>query len=367
MSNNPLLLLLLTSLVFSTIAATARTNGIQQIPMGVSPPSVTRDHYFVMHRSNINKRIGVDGTIEDEEEAYSHIELKSLVPTHGGNNNGVIWLRNENSVVSHHKLKNAQITLRGGAEESQITDEFAISSPESFDKKKSTTASVNNPASGFAKWYMKQMEAHELRTKCISAGLLGLIGDVCAQEVGHYFTQQPSLGSDGVLLPDSLGFLGFLHRLDKQRMIAMFCDGALTTGPLLHFVYAFYESILPIPEVDEGLITNSDEKRKAVRKRFCTALIHVLFDNFIMAILYVFLMMVITATLEGKYLTIPHELRHDFFPAVQASWKASLMGLAPMQLLSFHFLPMELRVLAVNVQDVVWVTVMSYVTHRNRH
>jgi protein Mpv17 len=86
-----------------------------------------------------------------------------------------------------------------------------------------------------------------------------------------------------------------------------------------------------------------------------------------MAILYVFLMMVITAILEGKYVTIPHELRHDFFPAVQASWKASLMGLAPMQLLSFHFLPMELRVLAVNVQDVVWVTVMSYVTHRNRH
>jgi len=29
-------------------------------------------------------------------------------------------------------------------------------------------------------------------------------------------------------------------------------------------------------------------------------------------------------------------------------------------------LPMKLRVLAVNVLDVIWVTVMSYVTHRNR-
>ncbi|ACI64733.1 predicted protein, partial [Thalassiosira pseudonana CCMP1335] len=176
-----------------------------------------------------------------------------------------------------------------------------------------------------AKWYMNQMEHHELRTKCVSAGILGVVGDVCAQEVGRYFG------------------------LDKQRMLAMFFDGLLTTGPLLHFQQQ---------QLDKASIT---------RKRFLTALVHVSFDNFIMAVLYVFLMMVATAIFEGRYLHIPHELQHDFVPAVKASWTASLCGLAPMQLMSFHFLPMELRVLAVNVQDVIWVTVMSYVTHRNRH
>jgi protein Mpv17 len=210
------------------------------------------------------------------------------------------------------------------------------------------------------------MEMHELRTKCISAGILGLVGDICAQEVGHYFTTT-HLKEGEVSIPDASGIIGLFQRLDKRRMLAMFSDGALTTGPLLHFVYAWYESVLPIPEIDDSSHTSLEEKRKAVRKRFSIALIHVLFDNFVMAILYVFLMMVITATLEGKYATIPRELRHDFVPAIRASWKASLMGLAPMQLLSFHFLPVELRVLAVNVQDVIWVTVMSYVTHRNRY
>jgi hypothetical protein len=300
------------------------------------------------------KQVGLRKVRYEDESSHDQIELKSLVdsnPTAASS-----WLSNEHSQVSHHQLEKAQITLRGGAED----DDIELSSPESFDKKKSNKEYC---LSRFAKWYMKQMETNELRTKCISAGILGLIGDVCAQEVGHYLTASSSSS-----IQDSSNTLGILSRLDKRRMLAMFSDGALTTGPLLHFVYAWYESILPIPEIIESSYASSpEEKRAAVRKRFTVALIHVLFDNFIMAILYVFLMMIITAILEGKYESIPMEIRHDFLPAIKASWKASLMGLAPMQLMSFHFLPMELRVLAVNVQDVVWVTVMSYVTHRNRH
>lgn len=287
-----------------------------------------------------------------EEESYKdHVELKSLI-SNGSSNTAITWLSNKSSVVSHHHLDNSKMTLRGGAYEI-LSD---IVSAESFDKKKSQSSGV---ISGFAKWYMHQMETHELRTKCISAGILGLVGDICAQEVGHYLTVADATTETGII--------GMLHRLDKRRMLAMFSDGALTTGPLLHFVYAWYESILPIPEIDESSYTSSEEKRAAIRNRFRVALIHVLFDNFIMAILYVFLMMIITATLEGKYASIPYEMRHDFIPAIKASWKASVMGLAPMQLMSFHFLPVELRVLAVNVQDVIWVCVMSFVTHRNRH
>ena len=327
------------------------------------------------------KIIGLQQILNDEESHNNEIELKSLVLSNTNNNGSVAYLSNSKSVISHHQLEKAQITLRGGAEEEE---EFAmLSSAESFEKKKFSgihnSNNNNNLITKFAKWYMHQMETHELRTKCISAGILGLVGDICAQEVGHYLTTRQlaedttnNMVGDGTFIDPSLpqyipGVFGLLSRLDKRRMLAMFSDGALTTGPLLHFVYAWYESILPIPEIDDASYKSLEEKRKAIRKRFSIALIHVLFDNFIMAILYVFLMMVITATLEGKYATIPHEIRHDFYPAICASWKASLMGLAPMQLMSFHFLPMELRVLAVNVQDVIWVTVMSFVTHRNRH
>jgi protein Mpv17 len=331
--------------------------------MGVSPPS----HQKKMNPKQIlmNRYLGNNAS-SDEEESCSAVELKSLARSNSNNNsgNGVAWLSHEGSAVSHHKLDGAELTLRlsGGADDDVVAREEQTSSLQN--KKKSSN---NLALGGFAKWYMHQMETHELRTKCVSAGLLGLVGDVCAQEVGHYYLATPSRQSDQIVLPAALGLVGFLNRLDKQRMLAMFCDGALTTGPLLHFVYAFYESVLPIPEV-EGISFKSDlEKKKATRRRLVTALIHVLFDNFVMAVLYVFLMMTITAILEGKALDIPKEMRHDFYPAIKASWKASLMGLAPMQLISFHFLPVELRVLAVNVQDVVWVTVMSFVTHRNRH
>ena len=347
------LLASITTLVTPSTAS-AKSNGWFNSPSPVTPPK---------ERTMRSKKvIGLSKTRCDDELPYSEIELKSLI-SHTSTNNSVSWLSNENSAISHHKLEKAQITLRGGADETTIDDKV-IPSP----TRKKPTPTIYF-ISKFAKWYMKQMETHELRTKCISSGILGLVGDVCAQEVGHYLTQQSILESNSMTpsIPDATGWIGMLNRLDKRRMVAMFSDGALTTGPLLHFVYEWCESILPIPEIDESSIQSPQEKRTAVRKRFTTALIHVLFDNFIMAILYVFLMMTITAILEGKYASIPDEIRHDFLPAIHASWKASLMGLAPMQLLSFHFLPMELRVLAVNVQDVIWVTVMSYVTHRNRH
>lgn len=216
----------------------------------------------------------------------------------------------------------------------------------------------------FAKWYMSQMEEHELRTKCISAGILALLGDVCAQQLDNYLSYKSSdHNNNGHATSTATGWGGIM--LDKRRMMAMFCDGFLCTGPLLHFVYEFYERIVPIHEIKDDM--TKQEKSLATKKRLMAAFLHVSFDNIFMSVFYVFAMMVVTALLEGRYQHISYELKHDFIPAVKASWIASLLGLAPMQLLSFHFLPMELRVLAVNFQDVIWVMVMSFVTHRNRH
>ncbi|KAL7473782.1 hypothetical protein ACHAXS_014460 [Conticribra weissflogii] len=219
----------------------------------------------------------------------------------------------------------------------------------------------------FGKWYMNQMESHELRTKCISAGFLALAGDICAQELGHYLTSKNNQQLNKINPHHSTSEGG---KFDKRRMFAMYCDGFLCTGPILHYVYEFYEKILPIEgesNLDDTDTMTPQQKSTAARKRFQAALIHVLFDNIFMAVFYVFAMMVVTSILEGRYHLLFHEIRNDFVPAVKASWVASLMGLAPMQLISFHFLPMELRVLAVNFQDVIWVMVMSWVTHRNRH
>jgi hypothetical protein len=187
-------------------------------------------------------------------------------------------------------------------------------------------------------WYMSQMEKHEIATKCISTGALAVVGDMCAQGIGEYM----SSGNP------------FANKLDKLRMVAMFCDGTLCTGPMLHFAYELYEKVWPI--------CDSNGKR-----RLLPTLCHVLFDNFIMIIFYISLMMFSTALIEGRYKAIPHEFSHDLLPNIRTSYKASVSGLMWIQLVSFYWLPMKLRVLAVNFIDIIWVIVMSFVTHLHRH
>mmetsp|Transcript_12277 Transcript_12277/g.26420 ORF Transcript_12277/g.26420 Transcript_12277/m.26420 type:complete len:302 (-) Transcript_12277:409-1314(-) len=216
----------------------------------------------------------------------------------------------------------------------------------SINNKRTTTS----PTTAIATWYMNQLDTHELRTKFISAAILALVGDVCAQTVGNIMINRSS--SSGANIP---------LRLDKRRMMAMFADGLLCAGPLLHHIYNFYERIIPTHHDDEG------DKYSTSKRRFLAPLAHVLLDNFVVIVVYIFALMVSTGLIEGRYASLPHELRHDLLPAVRMSYKASVAGLAPLQWVSFCFLPLKLRVLAVNVLDVVWVTVMSFVTHRNRH
>ena len=86
-----------------------------------------------------------------------------------------------------------------------------------------------------------------------------------------------------------------------------------------------------------------------------------------MIVAYISFMMFSTALVEGRYKSIAHEFAHDLIPNIKTSYKASAMGLMWLQLISFYWLPMKLRVLAVNFIDIIWVVVMSFVTHLHRH
>lgn len=230
---------------------------------------------------------------------------------------------------------------------------------------------LSSPITTVSTWYMKQMHRNELRTKFVTSGILAVVGDICAQTAAH--SMIPTVGG-GVAGGEEV-----LH-LDKQRMVAMFIDGLVCTGPLLHYVYEFYEYVLPTgggggqggPSAEDSgssnlPISTNNNDNSSKRGPMFAALVQVLFDNFIMCIVYITVLMVFTGILEGRASLIKNELMNDLIPAVKVSWRVSAMGYAPMQFLSFHYLPKKLRVLAVNSLDVVWVTVMSYVTHRNRH
>lgn len=224
-----------------------------------------------------------------------------------------------------------------------------------------------------ASWYMHQLEAHELRTKFVSSAVLALVGDVCAQIVVQCVNAK---GAAGCSCGGGIhGAVALARTLDRRRMVAMFADGLMCMGPMLHYVYELYERILPTRDKNgEG----DDDRRRGRRlgdpssssrhRLFAATLAHVLFDNFVMAIGYIAVMMLATGVMEGRGASaVVRELRVELFPAVKVSWRVSVMGYIPFQLLSFQLLPRKLRVLAVNVFDVIWITVMSYVTHRNRH
>lgn len=210
-------------------------------------------------------------------------------------------------------------------------------------------------------WYAAQLETNPVRSKSLTAGALAVVGDVLAQII--------EFGSD--VRDSDIMF-------DRRRIFAMFIEGSCVSGPMLHFVFEFYEYVIPIHCVDECMhkenesLMNNDlslpddeldtknELEYAVSKRqYLAALLHVAFDQVIMAFPYVGGMMICTALVEGHGDDLAEELEEEYMNNVKASWVAAL-GLAPIQFLSFRYLPATLRVLAVNLQDIVWVMVMSY-------
>lgn len=53
----------------------------------------------------------------------------------------------------------------------------------------------------------------------------------------------------------------------------------------------------------------------------------------------------------------------QFWPAVHGSWVVSFF-FCPVQFLTFRYLPLEFRVLSVNVGDIAWTSVLSYFSHK---
>lgn len=53
----------------------------------------------------------------------------------------------------------------------------------------------------------------------------------------------------------------------------------------------------------------------------------------------------------------------EYWPAVRGAWAVSLV-FSPLQYVTFRFMPLELRVLSVNICDLAWTSVLSYFSHK---
>lgn len=183
-----------------------------------------------------------------------------------------------------------------------------------------------------APFYWNLLETDPIMTKSITSFVIGGIGDLYAQ----FFELRFAYGR------------GF----DLRRTLSVAAEGLLISGPLMHFVYDWMETILPI-EGSEASVT------------WIHAMIHVLIDSVLLDCLFVATLMVFTGVLEGKVGVIAKELQYDFIPTLKASWMSNFF-FSPLEFLLFKFVPAKLRVLAINIQDIIWNAVVSYMAHRSR-
>ena len=100
-------------------------------------------------------------------------------------------------------------------------------------------------------------------------------------------------------------------------------------------------------------------------RKYVNAFLHVVIDQGIMQIFYVALMMLITGIVEGRITTLNATFRADYVPNVHIVWFAALTVLGPIQMMCFRFLSLKWRALSVSILDVLEVTIMSCIAHRN--
>jgi hypothetical protein len=242
-------------------------------------------------------------------------------------------------------------------------------------------------------WYSHQTEVNPLPTKSATGGICAIVGDILAQCIENG-TSLRSASTEG---------------LHVRRILAVFIAG-LCYGPILHYVYASLEYLIPIHCDDQSLcepnrvvgsndvkVEDDDdacykadlEKADIVspeeilpsyacystmftsfslvsQRQYVNAFLHVAIDQGLMAFPFVAIMMFITGIVEGHWNSLGEEFASDYINNIHALWIAALFGIAPIQMIAFRLLPLKWRPLAANVLDILEVMVMSILAHRNR-
>lgn len=203
--------------------------------------------------------------------------------------------------------------------------------------------------------YMYFLNQSPLITKCLTAAVIGGLGDLSAQYTEHRLN---AAWSD----------IYYPFRLDFMRQIGVMIEAGFVSGPIMHFAFDLMEAWFPVHGVNHDEISDIEKKSSTSIqiKKWCAALTHLLLDTLFLCPIFVFSMMVFTALMEGEINSLSYELRYEFLGTYYIATLASFI-FAPLQLLAFRLLPINLRLLYMNVQDIFWNAIVSFMTHRSRH
>lgn len=158
--------------------------------------------------------------------------------------------------------------------------------------------------------YAELLENQPVVTKAITAGLIALVGDVCAQLFEHKLTCR-RLGKEGDEAPPL--------KIDLLRCLAVTIEGIAITGPGLHYLYSTLERLVP------------------AQKGALAAITHVAVDEFIFDPLFVLGFFFLCGAIEGKDLRqeIVPQVRREYWPALKGGWMVSLLFL-PLEFATFR-------------------------------
>ncbi|KAG7371958.1 Mpv17 / PMP22 family protein [Nitzschia inconspicua] len=195
----------------------------------------------------------------------------------------------------------------------------------------------------FSSWYMVVLHQFPLVTKSITAAAIGVMGDTAAQFLEERIRVKKEGRNTKTIEP--------IHRrYDQRRGLAVLGDSLLISGPLLHIFYELLESAIPVAGPYASL----------------AAMAHVLIDNFVLDALFVAVMFVSTGIAEGySFKQIIPQMKKDYVNTMKAGWATSIM-LMPLLFVCFRFLPLSFRVLGMNIIDIFWEGIISYMVHRRR-
>lgn len=218
-------------------------------------------------------------------------------------------------------------------------------------------SSCSKHLASFFAWYLATLETAPLTTKCVTGALLAVVGDYCAQwfecktMIDEHQRNQERMYECNSMLQNTASLLSIRGKYDYRRGWATALETFLISCPLQHYAYDYFESILPIQSGTELY-------------RSFAAMVHVLFDCLALDAVFVASGIIIGGVFEGHSLhnyVLPN-LNRTYFAALRAALITNL-SFAPVEFLSFRFLPLSLRVLSVNAVDLVWNGVVSFASH----
>ncbi|CAM9600541.1 unnamed protein product [Phaeothamnion confervicola] len=183
--------------------------------------------------------------------------------------------------------------------------------------------------------YTALLTERPLVTKAFTAGLIAFVGDLGAQIFEH-----SRFGGSG------------RWTSDRRRSLAVMIDGVFLTGPGLHFLYGLLEATIP---------TSGGRLPAAL-----PAMLHVLFDTFVFDPMFVCSFFCMTGVLERRPLLgdVVPQLQREYWAALRGSWGVSIV-FWPIQYWTFRYMPLQFRVMVVNLCDVCWTATLSFFSHRD--